>query len=68
LEVDRTLKKAFALCVKFQFMVTAVWKPRDMFKLEDLLSPEADSSDWGLNEELVGRICQEFEILPALDL
>jgi hypothetical protein len=41
--VNDTLKKAFALCVSHQITVTAVWKPRDLLQMEDLLSREADS-------------------------
>jgi hypothetical protein len=67
-EVNKTLKKAFDLCVKFQFSVTAVWKPRNLLKLEGLLSREPDSADLGLDKQIVRRICEEFEILPALDL
>lgn len=67
-EVNRTLKRVFDLCVKFKFSVSAVWKPRDLLKMEDLLSREPDSSDWGLSEKLVGDICKEFQVNSVLDL
>jgi hypothetical protein len=39
-----------------------------LLKLEDLLSRQADSSDWGLNDGLVQKICSKFDVLPKLDL
>lgn len=67
-EVNATLKKAFKLCVAHQITITAIWKPRDLLKSEDLLSQEADSFDWGLNDALVEKICDTFDVLPKLDL
>jgi hypothetical protein len=66
--VNATLKRAFELCVAHRITITAVWKPRDLLKLEDLLSRQADSSDWGLNDGLVQKICGKFNVLPKLDL
>lgn len=66
--VNNTLKKAFDMCVAHQITITAVWKPRDLLQIEDLLSREADSSDWGMVEELVTRISDEFQVSPHIDM
>jgi hypothetical protein len=66
--VNQTLKKVFELCVKYRFSVSAVWKPRDLLKMEDPLSREADSSNWGLDRDLVNDICRRYKATPCLDL
>lgn len=66
--MNATLKKVFELCVAHRISITAVWKPRDLLKLEDLLSREADSSDWGLDSKIMGDICIEFRVRPFIDL
>jgi hypothetical protein len=44
--VNEILKRAFALCVSHKISVTASWKPRELLRLEDLLSRQPDSLDW----------------------
>jgi hypothetical protein len=66
--VNATLKKVFELCISHRISVTAVWKPRDLLKLEDFLSREPDSSEWGLDNKVVGDICSEFHVIPYVDL
>jgi hypothetical protein len=44
-DMNEILKKVFLLCIASGFLVLAVWKPREMLEIEDLLSREPDASD-----------------------
>jgi hypothetical protein len=66
--VNKTLKQVFDLCVKYDVMVSAVWKPRELLKMEDLLSRQPYSSDWGIDKKLAQNICREFGVKIGLDL
>jgi hypothetical protein len=44
-DMNEILKRVFSLCIASGFLVSAVWKPREMLEIEDLLSREPVASD-----------------------
>jgi hypothetical protein len=67
-EITDALKKIFDLCVASGFNVSAMWKPRDLLAVEDLLSRQPDASDWGIRPAVFKDICDRFRVKVSVDL
>lgn len=67
-DVARALKEIYQLCVASSFSISPVWQPRDLLVTEDLLSRQADASDWGIRRGIFEAICSEFRVSIAIDL
>lgn len=67
-DVNDALKRVFAICVRSGFNVSAVWRPRDMLVVEDLLSRQPDAPDWGICRKEFAKICTEFKVEIEVDL
>lgn len=67
-QIHSLLRQLFELCLEADCSVQARWVPREQLTEADALSREPDTSDWGLQPDLVSAICRHFGVQPVLDL
>jgi hypothetical protein len=62
--ISSALKRNLELSASKQFDLVARWIPKEA----DALSREPDGTEWGISDDLLGKIVAEFRVIIKLDL
>jgi hypothetical protein len=55
------------LCEKSNISLKAVWIPRDLNHVADMISKEIDFDDYQIMQQFFDQICNEFKVYPTID-
>jgi Reverse transcriptase (RNA-dependent DNA polymerase) len=67
IRLQKYAERVFDITEKYHIKLNAVWIPRDLNNVADILSKTLDYEDYSITDVFFQQVCEVFEISPIID-